>query len=637
MNKRQKEVLQHQLDAEKEILDKLTKQYQRALWDIDIKIRVLQSDELTQSRIYRIEYQKVLKKQVEAILEKLHADEYTTIQQFLSDTYTDAFVGTAYDMFGQGVPLIMPIDRNAAVKAVVTDSKISEGLYEALGVDTKKLKNSISAEITRGIASGLPHSQIARNISESAKAPLGRAKTIVRTESHRIAQASAMDAQKVAVSKGAKVVKQWMSTLDGDTRKSHRKLDGQIREVDEPFEMDGKKAMYPGDFGDPAEDCNCRCQVLQRARLALDEDELKTLQERAKFFGLDKTDDLEDFKKKYLKAAETVEIEPENYQSRIENTKTIKELQDTVKHITGKDVDLTGTDLELMKKNMVQIADLSKEYGVHFDAIETTAARKYLGEVARSGRYGDKVTLLYPKKYYKSREALIEELRKTASTGNMPRIGGRSIDVYSTTHEFAHTLSSGVTSRLYGKDTDFWDEIEDIYKDYKKNGNGILGKYASSNQDEFLAEAFADAKLGARPSKWSEETLAIIDKYFKKNVEKSSENGIIKLGNVDVRKWYKDSISKIPDSIDKTLPIEEQARQAFEARNRIRTEAREMMADEAKRKELDKDKPNKTFEELIEYKMKSKGLTREEAIEDILKTATKSNANVDRELGLGDG
>lgn len=304
MNKRQKEVLQHQLDSEKAILEQLTRQYQRALNDIDVKIRILQSDELTQSRVYRIEYQKALKKQVEAVLEKLHADEYSTIQQFLSDTYTDGFVGTAYDMFGQGVQLIMPIDKNAAVKAVITDSKISEGLYEALGVDTKKLKNSISAEITRGIASGLPHSEIARNIAAYAKAPLGRAKTIVRTEAHRIAQASAYDAQKVAVSKGASVVKQWMSTLDGNTRNTHRKLDGQIREVDEPFEMGGLKAMYPGDFGDPAEDCNCRCQLLQRARIALDEDELQTLKDRAEFFGLDKSDEFEDFKKKYLQAAQ---------------------------------------------------------------------------------------------------------------------------------------------------------------------------------------------------------------------------------------------------------------------------------------------------------------------------------------------
>ena len=91
--------------------------------------------------------------------------------------------------------------------------------------------------------------------------------------------------------------------LDGKTRPTHRKLDGQIREVDEPFEMDGKKAMFPGDFGDPAEDCNCRCASLTRARWGLDEDELKTLKERAKFFDLDKTKDFKDFKKKYLKAA----------------------------------------------------------------------------------------------------------------------------------------------------------------------------------------------------------------------------------------------------------------------------------------------------------------------------------------------
>ena len=309
MNKRQKEVLQHELDAEKEVLDKLTQQYQRALNDIDRKLRILESDELTQSRIYRIEHQKVLRKQVAAILEKLHADEYTTIQQFLTDSYTDAFVGTAYDMFGQGVQLILPIDRNAAVKAVTTDSKISEGLYESLGVDTKKLKNSISSEITRGLASGTAHSEIARNIANTAKAPLARAKTIVRTESHRIQQASKYDAQKAAIKKGANVVKQWNSTLDGDTRPTHKRLDGKFAEVDEFFEMDGKKARYPGDFGDPAEDCNCRCQLLQRARAALDEDELKTLKQRAEFFGLDKTDDLADFKTKYLKAAEKVRLE----------------------------------------------------------------------------------------------------------------------------------------------------------------------------------------------------------------------------------------------------------------------------------------------------------------------------------------
>lgn len=98
------------------------------------------------------------------------------------------------------------------------------------------------------------------------------------------------------------MVKQWDATLDGSTRRTHRELDGQIRELNEPFEMHGKKAMYPGDFGDPAEDCNCRCVALTRARAALDADELKIMEERTGKFKLDKTKDFKDFRVKYIDA-----------------------------------------------------------------------------------------------------------------------------------------------------------------------------------------------------------------------------------------------------------------------------------------------------------------------------------------------
>lgn len=304
MNKREKEILQAQLDSEKAVLKEIEKQYEQALRDINDRIRVIVSDDLTQSKIYQLNYQKALRAQVKGILEKLHSDEYATIQQFLNHTYTDAFIGTAYNLAGQGIPLMMPVNQTAAVKAIMTDSKISEGLYDALGVDTAKLRKSISAEITRGIASNMSFEDIARNIQNTTKAPYSRAKTIVYTEGHRIQQSATYDAQQAAKAKGADVVKQWDASLDGKTRETHRELDGQIREVDEPFEANGRKAMFPGDFGDPAEDCNCRCVSLTRAKWALDEAELQTLKDRAKYFGLDKTKNFEEFKEKYLKSAE---------------------------------------------------------------------------------------------------------------------------------------------------------------------------------------------------------------------------------------------------------------------------------------------------------------------------------------------
>lgn len=63
----------------------------------------------------------------------------------------------------------MPIDQAAAVKAVLLDSKISNGLYNSLGVDVNHLKKSITQEISRGIASNLSYSDIARNLSNASK------------------------------------------------------------------------------------------------------------------------------------------------------------------------------------------------------------------------------------------------------------------------------------------------------------------------------------------------------------------------------------------------------------------------------------------------------------------------------------
>lgn len=311
-NKREKEVAQAMMDKEQAVLKALEKHYRMALEDVNLSIRILQSDEQTQSKIHRIRYQETLKKQLEGILEKLHTDSYRSIQHYLNDSYTDAFVGVMYDLHGQDVPVIAPIDQNAAIKAIQLDTKLSERkihpnangehvtLYESLGVDVDNLKKTIRSEITRGISTGMKYEDIARNVSMVTKAPLARAKTIVRTEGHRIQQASQEDARQAAKARGADVVKQWDSTLDGETRSTHRHLDGQIREVNEPFTSGTKEAMFPGDFGDPALDCNCRCTALTRARKALDEEELATMKERAEFFRLDKSKEFNDFKQKYL-------------------------------------------------------------------------------------------------------------------------------------------------------------------------------------------------------------------------------------------------------------------------------------------------------------------------------------------------
>lgn len=276
MNKRQKEVLLKQFKTEEEFLQELEKIYQQALDDINDKIKILQASDM-QSKIYQRQYQESLKGQVEAILEMLHSQEYISIEDYLDNCYRDAFIGSLYDLQGQNIPLILPINQEQVVKALQLDSQISEGLYKRLGEDIATLKKTISEEISRGISSSLMYSDIARNISNVTNTGYSNAKRIVVTEGHRIQNESAFECAKQAKMRGADVVVQWDSTLDGKTRDTHRQLDGQIREVGKPFEVAGKKAMYPGGFGDPAEDCNCRCALLQRAKWALDDEETKYL------------------------------------------------------------------------------------------------------------------------------------------------------------------------------------------------------------------------------------------------------------------------------------------------------------------------------------------------------------------------
>ena len=110
--------------------------------------------------------------------------------------------------------------------------------------------------------------------------------------------------------------------------------------------------------------------------------------------------------------------------------------------------------------------------------------------------------------------------------------------------------------------------------------------------------------------------------------------GIIKMSNESVRKWYVANVSKIPNAINKSLPLEAQARQAFEMRNEYRRIAREYMADTETAKKLNKLRPTKTFDELLSDKMQRKGLTKQEALVDILETASKTNKDVNKNFGL---
>ena len=128
MNKAQKQVQQVQLDSEQKTIRQLQRVYEQAKKDTERKISELSSRtdlENLQSIVYQKQYQEAIKKQLEGVLDDLQGKQFTTVADYLQESYHNGYVGVMYDLTQQGIPVIMPINQEQVVKALQTDSKIS--------------------------------------------------------------------------------------------------------------------------------------------------------------------------------------------------------------------------------------------------------------------------------------------------------------------------------------------------------------------------------------------------------------------------------------------------------------------------------------------------------------------------------
>lgn len=337
------------MDNEEAVIRRLKQVYNQSLKDINQNIEDLmsRSDSDQQHVIYQVEYQKALKRQINGILDTMETEQFKTVSEYLTKCYDEGFIGTMYDLQGQGIPLALPIDQEQVVRAVQLDSKISNGLYSKLGEDVSILKKHIAAQVSRGISTGMSFEQVAQQISfkmigtyNTPGGSLAKAMRIARTEGHRIQIQAGMDACYKAKEKGADVVKQWDSTLDGKTRESHQKVDGEIRELDEPF---SNGLMFPGDpSGKAAEVVNCRCALFQRARWALNDSFTKMDNETGELVHID-ANDYEEFKKQYFSQVSSDKVAP--------TSRANKEQFEKYRQVLGKSSPQTLEEFNKIKYN----------------------------------------------------------------------------------------------------------------------------------------------------------------------------------------------------------------------------------------------------------------------------------------------
>lgn len=162
-----------------------------------------------------------------------------------------------------GVSVVIPAIDTGLLIAM---QNYSAHLVESLGRDAAgKIYNEMAMglmgqktpyEVMQAVGKNLTDKGIFSSIA-------ARAETITRQECGRILEAASQERMNAAADVVPGLQKQWQHGTSRVPRLTHLAAEGQIRDVDKPFDVGGEKLMYPRDpAGSPGNTINCSCYTV---------------------------------------------------------------------------------------------------------------------------------------------------------------------------------------------------------------------------------------------------------------------------------------------------------------------------------------------------------------------------------------
>jgi len=382
-------------------------------------------------------------------------------------------------------------------------------------------KKMISKVIQTGVSAGQTNREIATRIRNTGKVDSKfRALRIARTETLGLYN-SATDAS--VRETGLKFVRVWSTTKDLRTRRrkkgsiwDHWVVDGQKRAQNDPFSVSGEKLSFPGDpKGSAGNIINCRCVLL---------------------YERDRSGQARPVSEPALTPVPSLPVI--NIPNQAEQNLL--------------DIGLTNVDLKRMDQSHAsavsdQYVKLAGKYNA--DDIVVISARKLNkvnGKVFRIGR--DRMAFMDLGDI--STDKVVKSRIRAVEVGYHPEIKESLSEVGTVTHEFAHGIFSpghfdhvkkklGVSNTIYTQqekvfykklkaikaaqkkeinDLNFkWLQDELTFAEYQSQEKAILiSQYSQENLSEFMAEAFTEFELSAKPSKYAVQVGKLVTQFFGK-------------------------------------------------------------------------------------------------------------------------
>jgi hypothetical protein len=385
-----------------------------------------------------------------------------------------------------------------------------------------------------------------------------QAERLVRTEATNIANIATETAAE-DIFPGTDMQKEWISASDTRTRRfankdfaDHAFMDGKVVDFDKPFEVPTIRGiellMRPGATnGSPGNVINCRCSMAPFPK-----EGAQTVGEITDLgFGVADTLTAEGLSQlgttvqtavqAAVAEANIVASKPAQAVDEFVPAKTVKD----AKNYAVSQFEKIGVDVKQISaaRNMdvdrfniynKQLNNLFNEYQIDHKLNKGSRIKllfqtkeDYYGRVSRYG-HTKRLEEINFGSLTDSIENRTRVLSKTEFV-SMPKsaVDAANNNIATLTHEFAHVISNSRFKDLAFHD-ELWDEVRDLKsayydemykyktaKDFAKFNETYLGGYASTNLNEFFAEAFTEYKLSSNPSKYAKLVGELIDKYFK--------------------------------------------------------------------------------------------------------------------------
>ena len=503
-------------EAQKGISDKATAYFDQFI-KLDEKKKALVADgKLSEDEYLQWRKNKILYSKRFVTLQGRITGELARVNQtaaaYINDQLPDVYA-LNYNYVGKGIQNAVkgysftPIDA-ITVKRLATET---DSLLPKRKVDVPKDKlwnaKKMRTQVLQGILQGESMDKIADRMQTvtdmNGVSAIRNARTMVTGAEN----AGRIDMMHKAATDGVIMRKRWIATTDSRTRDWHRDLDGVEVDMDEPFQNDFGDIMFPGDpTADGANVYNCRCALGYRVvgfgkaqveNNYQDSNNLpqKPIRPKKKDYATEE---------EYFKVREKYKVEKEEYEKKISDVVnsnlsrkreygSVESLKNWAKNkgIKVDDsvgvVDVRAFDDYIMTTDKLfakypQVLRWYKEQGYSY-TLDTITDVGTLANAGHGFSFG---------RLFSNYENVLQEYMEAITSGGQVRGDGTIAGLFR--HEFGHELDNTIRMSMYGDLEKRKAYMSDIRSLYGKSG---MSEYATVNEDEMFAEAFAEYESGS--------------------------------------------------------------------------------------------------------------------------------------------